>query len=68
MARVETPSPRGQIRQAADHSLIEALLKRLGRMERLIRSIEEELADDELDDAQRVQNIGERVAGLMDGR
>ena len=53
-------------RVAADHALIEVLLKRLHVMERLIRAIENELSDEEIDDEQRLQNIGERVAGVMD--
>jgi hypothetical protein len=53
---------------AADHALIQELLKRLRVMEQLIRAVENELADDELDDEQKLQNIGERVAGFVDGR
>ena len=48
--------------------MIEMLLKRLHVMEQLVRTIESELADDELDDDQKLQNVGERVAGVMDGR
>ncbi len=55
-------------RQSADHAMIEMLLKRLHVMEQLVRTIESELADDELDDDQKLQNVGERVAGVMDGR
>ncbi|MHC4429780.1 MAG: hypothetical protein ACYS0D_14435 [Planctomycetota bacterium] len=54
--------------QAADHAMIQVLLQRLRVMERLIRVIENELADEELDDEQKLQNIGERVADVMDGR
>ncbi len=42
--------------------------KRLAVLEKLIRAIEDELADDGLDDEQKLQNIGERVAQVMDGR
>ena len=55
-------------RQSADHAMIEMLLKRLHVMEQLVRTLESELADDELDDDQKLQNVGERVAGVMDGR
>ena len=37
-------------------------------LERLVLAIEDELSDDELDDDQKLQNIGERVANVNDGR
>ena len=40
----------------------------LAHLQRLIRAIEDELTDEEIDDEQKLQNIGERVAGVMDGR
>ena len=46
----------------------DALLKRLQRLERLIIAIEDELADGQLSDEQKLQNIGERVASVTDGR
>ncbi len=46
----------------------EALQQRLMRLERLARDIEDELADEELSDEQKLQNIGERLASVMDGR
>ncbi len=36
-------------------------------LERLVRAIEDELTDDELTDEQRLQNIGERLAAVLDG-
>ena len=42
--------------------------KRLRALEKLVRAIEDELSNDELDDEQKLQNIGERIAGVMDGR
>ncbi|MBT8486973.1 MAG: hypothetical protein HKO59_12480 [Phycisphaerales bacterium] len=36
------------------------------RMLRLIRAIEDELSDPSIDDEQRLQNIGERVASFTD--
>ncbi len=53
---------------AADHALIQVLLKRLRVMEQLIRTVEDELADEALDGEQKLQNIGERVAAFLDGR
>ena len=44
--------------------LSEAVLRRLDRLERLVHAVEEELGDDEIDDEQRLQNIGERLAGV----
>ncbi|MHC5114022.1 MAG: hypothetical protein ACYTGP_06290 [Planctomycetota bacterium] len=41
---------------------------RLATLERLVRRIEDDLSDQELTDEQKLQNIGERVAGVMDGR
>ncbi len=38
--------------------------RRLLDLERLIAAIEDELSDDELDDDQKLQNIGERLASL----
>ncbi|MCP3905872.1 MAG: hypothetical protein GY715_19790 [Planctomycetes bacterium] len=40
----------------------------LATLKRLVRRIEDELSDPELTDEQKLQNIGERVAGVMDGR
>ncbi len=37
-------------------------------LERLVLAIEDELSDDQLDDDQKLQNIGERVANVNDGR
>lgn len=49
-----------------ERALSPALQQRLMVLERLVLAIELELADDEIDDEQRLQNIGERVAGVMD--
>ena len=46
----------------------DALHKRLLRLERLVCAIEEELADEQTSDEQKLQNIGERVASVTDGR
>ncbi len=71
MARVDAA---GRLRKfiepksRAGTSAQEALQQRLLRLERLLSAIEDELADGELSDEQKLQNIGERVASLMDGR
>ena len=49
-------------------SVLPSPAERLAVLERLVRAIEDELVDDELDDEQRLQNIGERLASVMDGR
>ncbi len=46
----------------------DALQQRLMRLERLARDIEDELADEDLSDEQKLQSIGERLASVMDGR
>lgn len=41
---------------------------RLRRLEQLVRAIEQELDDEDLDAEQALANIAERVAAVMDGR
>lgn len=41
--------------------------KRLLALERLVAALEDELSDEALSDEQKLQNIGERVAGVTDG-
>ncbi|MHC5002426.1 MAG: hypothetical protein ACYTJ0_04820 [Planctomycetota bacterium] len=45
-----------------------ATTRKLQDLESLVRAIEEELADESIDDGTRARNIGERVAGYLDGR
>ncbi len=63
--------------QADDARLIEPktepahvapLRTRLRILEKLVGAIEDELSDGALSDEQKLQNIGERVAAVMDGR
>ncbi len=69
MAHLETPSRPSQILEpkgpwpSPPHPT-----NRLRALEKLVRAIEDELSNDQLDDEQKLQNIGERVAGVMDGR
>ncbi len=51
-----------------ERALAPALQQRLMRLERLVLAIEDELSDDQLDDDQKLQNIGERLANVTDGR
>ena len=51
-----------------ERALAPALQQRLMMLERLVLAIEDELSDDQLDDDQKLQNIGERVANVTDGR
>ena len=68
MARVSTAQKRNRIIEpAAGGPLVDALRQRVAQLEKLIRAIEDELSDDELDDEQKLQNIGERVAQATDG-
>ena len=64
MTRTQTPR---DVDQLDRRPLTEALSNRHQAMEKLIRAIEDELSDDELDDELRLQNIGERVAQFTDG-
>jgi uncharacterized protein YicC (UPF0701 family) len=70
MARVDAGRVRKfiELKSRAGTSAQEALQQRLTRLERLASDIEDELADHELSDEQKLQNIGERVASVMDGR
>ncbi|MHC4947199.1 MAG: hypothetical protein ACYTG1_02900 [Planctomycetota bacterium] len=54
-------------RRAVDRPLLEELDRRLDALERLVHAIEDELSDDSIDDEQKLQNIGERVASFTDG-
>ena len=63
-----TSSPQSFIEPMPDRALTPALQQRLMLLERLVLAIEDELSDDQLDDDQTLQNIGERVANVMDGR
>ncbi len=68
MTQVGTPGKSQRlVEPAPGQPLEEPLLKRLLALEKLVRAIEDELSDGELDDEQKLQNIGERVAQLMDG-
>ena len=51
-----------------ERALAQALQQRLLVLERLVLAIEGELSDDHLDDEQKLQNIGERLANATDGR
>ncbi len=51
-----------------ERALAPALQQRLIVLERLVLAIEDELSDEQLDDEQKLQNIGERVANVSDGR
>ena len=44
------------------------LERRLLALERLIVAIEDELCDQSISDQHKLENIGERVAWIMDGR
>ena len=69
MARTESAGQTHRIVEPKTETLREeALQTRLRALEQLIRAIEDELSDSELDDEQKLQNIGERVAQFMDGR
>ncbi|MHC4992227.1 MAG: hypothetical protein ACYTGC_14740 [Planctomycetota bacterium] len=52
----------------ATHEAVIDMLRRIDALERLIRRIEDELSDEEIDDEQKLQNIGERVAKFIDGQ
>ncbi len=54
------PTPQRPLPPAAHRRLLD--------LERLVAAIEDELSDSELDDEQTLQNIGERVAQVNDGR
>ena len=56
------------VEPAPDRVLSPALQLRLMQLERFVIAIEDELSDDQLDDDQKLQNIGERVANVTDGR
>ena len=45
-----------------------AKVSELMSLERLVLAIEDALSDDQIDDEQKLQNIGERVASVTDGR
>ena len=69
MPRLRKSDKRGRlIEPKLERPLPTAQHKRLGALEKLVAAIEDELSDDELTDEQKLQNIGERVAQLMDGR
>lgn len=57
----------GLAEMAGGNPVLDAMKNRMLVLERLVRAIEDELADNELDDEQKLQNIGERVAEVMDG-
>ena len=63
----ETTEPR-IVEPKTDIPWAQALQTRVDGLEHLVRAIEDELSDDEIDDEQKLQNIGERVAQVMDGR
>ncbi len=63
-----TSSPQSFIEPMPERALAPALQQRLMKLERLVLAIEDELSDDELDDDQKLQNIGERLANVTDGR
>jgi hypothetical protein len=56
------------VEPAPDRVASPALQLRLMQLERLVIAIEDELSDEQLDDDQKLQNIGERVANVTDGR
>ena len=57
---------RGLAELAGHNPVLVSVKKRLLVLERLVRAIEDELSDDETTDEQKLQNIGERVASVMD--
>jgi len=63
-----TSKPDTLVEPAPDRALSPALQLRLMQLERLVSAIEDELSDEQIDDEQKLQNIGERVANAMDGR
>ena len=52
---------------AAGDAKADRFRKRLLALERLVVALEEELCDESLSDEQKLQNIGERLAGATDG-
>ncbi len=65
MTQVRTTGSRHAI--AGEIPLTRSLQQRVTALEALVRAIEDELSDDALSDELKLQHIGERVAGLMDG-
>ncbi len=71
---MESPMTQGMskpdtlVEAAPDRVLSPVLQLRLMQLERLVIAIEDELSDEQIDDEQRLQNIGERLANAMDGR
>ena len=63
-----TSKPATLVEPAPDRAASPALQRRLIQLERLVIAIEDELSDEQIDDEQKLQNIGERVANAMDGR
>lgn len=63
MVQVESTEDR-LVEPRIERPMLEALQKRVARLERLVARIEDELSDDELTDEQKLQNIGERVAAV----
>ncbi len=67
MTQVRTPGE-SVIEPKPSATAVQGLQQRLDVLERLVRALEDELGDEGLDDEQKLQNIGERVAQVMDGR
>ena len=63
-----TSKPDTLVEPAPDRALSPARQLRLMQLERLVIAIEDELSDEQLDDEQKLQNIGERLANATDGR
>ena len=60
--------PHSFVEGMPERALAPALQQRLMSLERLVLAIEDALSDDQIDDEQKLQNIGERVASVTDGR
>ncbi len=69
LARLPTRARNARLSEAKTEPARGAPLRtRLRILEKLVGTIEDELSDGALSDDQKLQNIGERVAAVMDGR
>jgi hypothetical protein len=69
MARVQARADDARLIEAkTEPAHVAPFRARLGILEKLVCAIEDELCDEALSDEQKLQNIGERVAAVMDGR
>ncbi len=69
MARLPTRASNARlIEPKTEPAHVAPLRTRLRILEKLVGAIEDELSDEALSDEQKLQNIGERVAAVLDGR